>query len=228
MVASRAKPGETVRGVGPRSRDPQAPPITGAILAGGGSRRLGRDKASLPLAGKPLALRVAAALAPLVSSCWLITNHPLAHLELGLPLVTDLWPHQGPVGGLITALFYARTPWVLATAADNPFPAPALLQELAARAAGTSRPAVVCRSPRGLEPFPGLYSVRLLARLTEFLQSDRRPTRFLEVCRPQVIPVEEVQRLDPEGCSFFNLNTPEDVAQAAVWLAARCPTGEGH
>lgn len=216
--------GERGRIPQPRNRDPKASQITGAILAGGGSRRLGRDKAKLKLAGKELALRVAAALAPVVSGCWLITNQPLAHLAFGLPLVTDLWPHQGPVGGLITALFYARTPWILAAAVDNPFPAPAVLNELAALARGTSRPAVVCRSPRGLEPFPGLYSVRLGPRLTEFLKSDRRPTRFLEVCRPQVIPEEAVRRLDPEGCSFFNLNTPEDVAQAAAWWADRCPT----
>jgi molybdopterin-guanine dinucleotide biosynthesis protein A len=205
-----------------RSREALASQITGAILAGGASRRLGRDKALMPLAGKALALRVAAALAPLVSSYWLITNQPLAHAALGLPLVTDLWPHQGPVGGLITALFQARTPWILAAAVDNPFPAPELLKRLVSLSAGTSRPAVVCRSPRGLEPFPGLYAVRLLPRLTDFLQKDRRPTRFLEVCRPLVLSEEEVGRLDPEGCSFFNLNTAAEVARAAAWWAARC------
>jgi molybdopterin-guanine dinucleotide biosynthesis protein A len=201
---------------------PSRPQFTGAILAGGGSRRLGRDKATLQLGGKALALRVSAALAPLVSECWLVTNHPLAHLRLGLPLVTDLWPFQGPVGGLATAMFYARTPWILAVAVDNPFPTSALLAELLEQATRTSRPAVVCLSPRGLEPFPGVYSVRLLPRLREFLQSDRRPTRFLEVCRPQIIAAEELNRLDPEGCSFFNLNTPEEVARAEIWLAARC------
>jgi molybdopterin-guanine dinucleotide biosynthesis protein A len=205
-----------------RSREALASQITGAILAGGASRRLGRDKALMPLAGKALALRVAAALAPLVSSYWLITNQPLAHAALGLPLVTDLWPHQGPVGGLITALFQARTPWILAAAVDNPFPAPELLKRLVSLSAGTSRPAVVCRSPRGLEPFPGLYAVRLLPRLTDFLQKDRRPTRFLEACRPLVLSEEEVGRLDPEGCSFFNLNTAAEVARAAAWWAARC------
>ena len=221
MAAANVQLGGTDQLAPTRSQDPRAQ-STGAILAGGGSRRLGRDKATLELGGQALALRVAAAMAPLVSDCWLITNQPLAHLGLGLPLVTDLWPHQGPVGGLLTALFYARTPWVLAAAVDNPFPVAALIRELAARALKTSRPAVVCRSSWGLEPFPGLYSVRLLPRLTEFLQRDRRPTRFLEVCRPQVISEQEVQRLDPEGRSFFNLNTPEDVARAGAWLAAPC------
>jgi molybdopterin-guanine dinucleotide biosynthesis protein A len=222
MAASDGKSAARRRGIQPPSRDALASHITGAILAGGASRRLGRDKALTPLAGKALALRVADALAPLVSSCWLITNQPLAHAALGLPLVTDLWPFQGPVGGLITALFQARTPWILAAAVDNPFPAPELLAKLAFLSAETSRPAVVCRSPRGLEPFPGLYAVRLLPRLTDFLRQDRRPTRFLEVCRPLVLSEEEVGRLDPEGSSFFNLNTAAEVARATAWWMARC------
>ncbi len=201
-------------------RSPGSAQLSGAILAGGYSRRLGRDKASLPLRGKPLARWVAEALDPVAPECWLITNHPLTHLALGLPLVTDLCPFQGPAGGLLTALFYSRTPWVLAAAVDNPFLAPELVAELAARVAKTSRPAVVCQSPWGLEPFPGLYQVRLLPQLTAFLQSDRRTSRFLSVCRPEVIPPEAVAKLDPDGRSFFNLNTPEDLARAAAWLAS--------
>jgi molybdopterin-guanine dinucleotide biosynthesis protein A len=195
------------------------PWLTGAILAGGFSRRLGQDKAALRLGGTPLALRVAAALAPLTTSRWLVTNHPLAHLAFGLPLIVDLVPFLGPAGGLATALFYSRTPWVLVAAVDNPFLAPALLAELAARAGCASRPAIVCRSLRGLEPFPGVYAVRLLPALRDYLQTDRSPTRFLERCRPQVLSESEVQALDPENRSFFNLNTPRDLAQAAAWMS---------
>ena len=204
---------------GQPERAPGGPHLTGAILAGGFSRRLGQDKAALQLGGKPLALWVHQALAPLVAACWLITNHPLAHQSLGLPLMTDLRPFQGPAGGLLTALFAARTPWVLAAAVDNPFLAPALLAALAARINRTSRPAVVCRSPRGLEPFPGVYSVRLLPALRDFLRADRRPTRFLEICQPQVLSEAEVLALDPEGRSFFNLNTPGDLHRAENMLA---------
>ncbi len=185
---------------------------------------MGRDKATVPLLGKPLARWVAEALAPAVAECWLITNHPETHLALGLPLVTDLWPFQGPAGGLLTALFHSRTPWVLVAAVDNPFLAPDLVTELAARVAKTARPAVVCQSPWGLEPFPGLYHVRLLPLLTDFLQSDRRTSRFLSVCRPETIPPAAVAGLDPDGRSFFNLNAPEDLARATAWLA---PGGRG-
>jgi molybdopterin-guanine dinucleotide biosynthesis protein A len=203
----------------PQCGEPGACRCTGAILAGGFSRRLGQDKVALPLGGKPLALRVYEALSPLVTTCWLVTNQPLAHAALGLPLVTDLRPFQGPAGGLLTAMFYARTPWVLAAAVDNPFLAPALLAELVAQANRTSRPAVVCRSPWGLEPFPGVYAVRLLPALGDFLQGDRRLSRFLEVCHPQILSEAAVLAQDPDGRSFFNLNTPGDRDRAEAWLA---------
>jgi molybdopterin-guanine dinucleotide biosynthesis protein A len=193
--------------------------LTGAILAGGSSRRLGRDKATLKIGGKPLARWVAEALAPVVTDLWLVTNHPQAHLTLGLPLVTDLVPFQGPLGGLATALFYARTPWVLLASADAPFLTPALAAALAGAFGKISRPALVCRSERGLEPFPGLYAVRLLPRVQEFLEGDRSFIAFLERLRPQIWGPEAWGRFDPEGASFLNLNQPEDLARLEAWAA---------
>jgi len=190
---------------------PGATAVTGAILAGGSSRRLGRDKVTLQLGPKPLALWVAEALAPVVADLWVVTNHPQAHLALGLPFVTDLIPFQGPMGGLATALFYARTPWVLVAAADAPFLAPALAAALAAALPKISRAALICRTDRGLEPFPGLYAVRLLPRVQEFLPGQRRFTAFLEGLRPQVWGPEVWGKFDPTGASFFNLNRPEDL-----------------
>lgn len=197
--------------------------ITGVILAGGLSRRLGRDKPSLLLGGRPLALWVAEALAPWVESCWLITNQPQAHLSLGLPLLTDLRPWQGPLGGVQTALFYAPTRLVLAAAADAPFPAAPLLAALVSRAGQGVRTAVVCHTSRGLQPFPGIYSVNILPRLTAFLnEGSRHVKRFLEQCRALTLPPEEVARLDSQGRSFMNLNTPEDL-QAAARLVQENP-----
>lgn len=206
---------------------PSGPPLlTGAILAGGLSRRLGQDKTALRLAGKPLALWVAEALAPVVTKSWLITNQPVAHVVFGLPLATDLQPFLGPAGGILTALGLSRTPWVLVAAVDNPFLAPALLGELAVRARRLSRPAVICRSARGLEPFPGIYATRLMPQLQEFLLAHRRILHFLEIHRPQIITETEVAALDPEGQSFFNLNTPADQARAEACLAGQTSLSE--
>ncbi|MEW6388174.1 MAG: molybdenum cofactor guanylyltransferase [Thermodesulfobacteriota bacterium] len=183
-------------------------------MVGGRSRRLGRDKATLELAGRPLALWVAAALAPVVSELWLVTSQPEVHLALGLPLVTDLYPQQGPLGGLLTALFYARAPWVLVAAADTPFLAPALVAALAGHVGKTAPGAWVCSSARGREPFPGLYATGLLPRLSESLKKERSFQAFLEKSRARVIPPEKVAAWDPQGLSFINLNTPAEVARA--------------
>ncbi len=193
----------------------RGPSLTGVILAGGLSRRLGRDKAALRLHGKPLARWVAEALSPLVAEMWLVTNQPLEHLSLELPLLVDLRPARGPLGGLLTALVFSRTPWVLAASVDSPLLVPALLAALAERAARTARPAVVCQSSRGLEVFPGLFHVRLRTHLEDYLLRERRLRPFVTACRPEVLPPEETVRRDPGGLSFLNCNTPAELAEAA-------------
>jgi len=198
----------------------QGSQITGAILAGGRGRRLGRDKATLTLEGRPLAGWVAAALQPVVADFWFITNTPEAHAGLGLPLLMDLVPYQGALGGLETALFFARTPFVLAVAVDTPLVSPTLLTSLRAMAPGLSRPALVCETPRGLQPFPGLYAVRLLPKLREFLQTDRRLRVFVEQCRPQIVSPADTARRDPAGLSFLNVNTPSDLEQVRQQVAS--------
>lgn len=190
-------------------------PVTGVILAGGLGRRLGQDKATLPFQGKPLAMHVAAALRPWVQELWLLTNQPLLHIRLGLPLMLDLLPFQGPLGGLLTALSFSPTSWVLAAAVDNPLLQPALLEGLRRRAETTTRPAMVAESPRGLEALPGLFHVRLRPRLEDYLaRGERRLRPFVVACRPEVLPREVTGKWDPEGLSFLNVNTPAEVAAA--------------
>ncbi|MBW1918188.1 MAG: molybdenum cofactor guanylyltransferase [Deltaproteobacteria bacterium] len=187
----------------------------GAILAGGESRRLGKDKATQRLAGRPLAQWVAAALAPLVQECWLISNHLQLHLGLDLPLVTDLIPGRGVLGGLLTALFYARPPLVLLAPCDTPFLQTDLLRYLVAQAQGKGVEAVVCQSNRGLEPLPAVFRGRLFSRLEAFLtQGDYRVREFLRHCRTRLVPAETVARFDPQEQSFLNLNTPAELRQA--------------
>jgi len=192
--------------------------VTGAVLAGGLSRRLGRDKATLMLAGKPLALWAAERLAPLVGALWLVTNTPLLHMDLGLPMVSDLVANQGPLGGVRTALFYSRTPWVLAVSVDNPFLTDEALARLIGLAAKTGRAAVVCRSDHGLQPFPGLYHIRLLERLGEYLQERLHVRPFLEKIRPEIMPAEVLGGPEVQHRCFFNLNTGKDLRTAEVWI----------
>ncbi len=195
--------------------------ITGAVLVGGRSRRLGRDKAGLLLAGRPLAHWVMAAVSPLVDECWLITNQPLEHLGLGFPLLIDVMPGRGALGGLLSSMLVARGSHVLLSACDTPFLQPALLAAMINQARQGNQDAVVCRSSRGLEPLPGVFSCRLLLRLQAQVQGeDLRLRTLLNSCRTKILSPEEVARYDAAELSFFNINTGEDAAKAAALVSA--------
>ncbi len=192
------------------------PLITAAVLAGGYSRRLGRDKAGLPFAGRPLSGWVAAALQPFVAEIWLSTNHPLTHLCLGYPCVLDLWPGRGPLGGLLSVMLVAQGEWVLLAACDAPFLQPALLRAMIQQTGKKGLEVVVCQSSRGLEPLPGLFHCRLRERLEALVSQGPAPLRALvQACRTLILPPEEVRRSDPEERSFININTPQDLEAAA-------------
>ena len=93
-----------------------------AIIAGGQSRRMGRDKAFVDLGGKALIQRVVERSADLgQSETILITNKPAQYAHLGLPMHRDILPDKGSLGGIYTALARANNPDVLVLACDMPF-----------------------------------------------------------------------------------------------------------
>lgn len=195
--------------------------ITGAILVGGRSRRLGRDKATFPLAGRPLARWLTDALSPLVHKCWLVSNQPLKHLELGLPLLIDVLPGRGALGGLLSVMLLTNGSHVFLSACDTPFVQPALLKAMLAQVR-RGVDAVVCRSSKGLEPLPGLFSCRLLPIIqTQIHSGDLRLRTLLNSCRTKILPPEEVRRADPHELSFININTAADAARAAEMAIGR-------
>src|SRR5687768_17502736 len=97
-----------LRGTGNRMRD-----VSIAILAGGKSRRMGQNKSFVPLHGRPLIEHILDQLATLELPTCIVTNEPDAYVHYGLPLVTDVVPDQGALGGLYTALRWSPTPYVL-------------------------------------------------------------------------------------------------------------------
>jgi len=107
----------------------------------------------------------------------------------------------------------------LAASVDNPFLSVEVLTALASRAATTRRAAVVYRSDQGLEPFPGLYHVRLRERLDDYVKTRRHVRPFLEKIRLEILPLEALAGSGSQTRSFFNLNTPEDLRRAEAWLA---------
>ena len=99
------------------------------IQAGGESLRMGHDKALMPFCGEPLIERILRRLNGLADEVCLTTNRPLAaKLQyLGLPVIADIHPGKGALGGLYTALSAASNPEVIVVACDMPFVNPRLL-----------------------------------------------------------------------------------------------------
>src|SRR5437867_5631656 len=96
--------------------------VTGVIQAGGQSTRMGgRPKALIELGGRPIIARVLAALAPAVDDLLVVTNTPDLYAFLDLPMVPDVFPDHGSLGGLYSGLAAARGDAAFTVACDMPF-----------------------------------------------------------------------------------------------------------
>ena len=186
-------------------------------------------KALLDLAGRSVIAHVIDRLRALVSKTYLVVNEPDSYRFLGLPLVQDVEPFQGPLVGLYSGLKACRAPWVLVVACDTPFLEPGLLQLLlTGPRAGLILLPVAEGEP---QPFPGLYSARCTGPIEELLKAGRKAMRdFIAATPHSVMDEPEVRRLDPELRSFFSLNTRDDYRRAQQLLATTKPrnAGSGH
>lgn len=194
-------------------------PLSAAILAGGQSRRMGRDKASLQLGGQALIERVLAAVRPLGCPSFVVARQATDHAHLGLPVYPDLYPGTGPLGGLYTALRHSSTPALLLLACDLPFLTPEFLRFLV-ESLGQHQ-AAVPQNPEGLHPLCAAYAASCLPAVERLLsQGERRMYTLCHQLDLRVLSPEKWQPFDPHGLLFSNLNTPEEYERAQALLGA--------
>jgi molybdopterin-guanine dinucleotide biosynthesis protein A len=180
------------------------------VLVGGRSSRMGRDKALLPFRGGSLAQWTAGLAAQAAGKATLV-GPPERYADLGFRVIPDLFPREGPLGGIITALRDSSSEWNLILACDMPeIGAPLLtrLMDLATQSgADVLLPLTVENRP---EPLCAVYRRACLPALeTAFAGGVRKVTAALEAMRTLRLPVEEVAQ-------FQNVNTPEDWAGYAA------------
>ena len=186
-----------------------------AVLAGGQSRRMGRDKALLQLGDQTLIERVLAAARPL-GYPRVIIGDPAAYAYLGLPVHPDLRPGLGPLGGLYTALSTTAAP-VLLLACDLPFLTPDFLRHLIDRRG--PHQAVVPHTATGLQPLCALYEPSCLAAVEAAIQADQLGMRdLLSNLNLDLIREKDWRPYDERGLLFANLNAPEEYERAQAAL----------
>lgn len=182
---------------------------TGVVLAGGSSRRMGRDKAALALEGETLLARVVRRLASATREVIVVGPPERAQLVPGVRVVTDARPGLGPLGGIYSGLLAAVTPYVFVVACDMPFVNPALVHYLLSLAPSTD--VVVPRTPRGTEQLHAVYARTCLPVMASRLDAGYLAVaRLYHLLRVRVVEPTEWAAYDPAGLSMLNINTPEE------------------
>lgn len=192
------------------------------VLAGGQSRRLGRDKRRLRLwgaNGPTLLEHTVAMAATLCAEVVVVLNDPEGWPCLPAAIIGDCYPDGGALGGVASALEVIATPFALVLACDMPLLNPSLLAAMVAvpRAYDLLVPSSpqpgASRNPFGVEPLHAIYARSCLAPMQRALSAgERQVTCFFPHVRVSYLDAAIVRHHDPDGHSFLSVNTPEQLA----------------
>jgi len=186
--------------------------LSGLLLAGGGSVRMGRDKTASDFLfdGEPLVARVARRLAEACDDVLVASGDGTRMAWLGVPQVADAVTGSGPLGGLVAGIGRVSHHLVAAVAGDMPFASPAILRLLASRAEGFD--AVLPVSDRGLEPLHAVYARSAGPGLARALREGRLAVRdAVGGLRVRLVEPSEWREADPSGRFAWNVNAPGDL-----------------
>lgn len=187
--------------------------VSSVILAGGQSRRMAVNKAFLKVGGRPIIERAIEQVSLVGKEVILVANTPDEYEHLGYPIVPDVYPGKGSLGGIYSGLRAASNPYVLVVACDMPFLNASLLRYMVLLAPGHD--IVVPRIEQGIEPLHALYSKACLPVMKQCLQQNNlKIVTFYSQVRVRYVEQKDIEILDPRHLSFFNVNTQDDLKWA--------------
>jgi len=201
--------------------DCELAPASGILLAGGKSRRMGgANKALLRIGGRRIVERAASTLCNVFQEVLLITNSPEDFQFLGLPMLRDLIPGRGSLGGLYTGLRACKAAYGFLAGCDMPFLSADVIRYMLDMVKGFD--VVLPRVSGGLEPLHAVYSRECLPHIEEALQhKDLKILNFLNKVRVREVSEKDLSTFDPELRFIMNVNTPQDLQRAQDYLM--CP-----
>jgi molybdopterin-guanine dinucleotide biosynthesis protein A len=190
--------------------------MTGVILAGGKSSRMGTNKAFLDLGGKKIIQRVIDVFLTLFDEIIIISNEPDLYKSWGFKVVPDILPERGSLGGIYTGIVTASQHQAFFAACDMPFLNQSFIRYMIDQAPECDviiphAPTEENSSSDGLHPLHAIYSKVCIKPIAQLLEKNIfKIIRFFPEVRVKRITQEEIQKFDPQLLSFFNANTPED------------------
>src|SRR5581483_11339470 len=182
----------------------------GFVLVGGASRRMGQDKALLPLNGRPLLHRTIRLLRPSVAEVALI-GPTARYAGFGVPVIEDAVPRRGPLSALCAGLKRTAHPWNLFLACDLPLLEEGFLRFLVQEAFASSAQAVVPRTSDGWQPLCAAYRRECLPEMERLLsERDAGIVEALEMLQVEALTPERIRQAGFSERIFRNINTPAD------------------
>lgn len=201
--------------------------VTGVLLAGGKSRRMGEDKRYLVVGDETLLERGLGVLRSVFQEVLVVIAQDSSPVGIDARVVRDLVPECGSLGGLYTGLMRATTPCIFVVACDMPFLDRAVIAQFTSRSATAD--IVMAKLAARLHPMHALYGKRCLPLLEQMIQA--RQLKIQELVshaslRVQYVTEMDLLAIDPSGRSFQNVNTPADLEAARSLLARVPPPGQ--
>jgi molybdopterin-guanine dinucleotide biosynthesis protein A len=189
--------------------------VTGVLLAGGKSRRMGEDKRFTLVGRQTLFERSSAVLCELFAQVCVVIAQDSPSLQVEVPVIRDLIPDCGSLGGLYTGLRQTKTQHIFLAACDMPFLNPEVIRYMVRLK--DQADIVISRWATRLQPTHAVYGRGCLPVIEEMMNRRNRKIHSMishPALRVRVIDEQEITRIDRDGRSLFNVNTPSDLQRA--------------
>jgi molybdopterin-guanine dinucleotide biosynthesis protein A len=184
--------------------------ITGIILSGGQSIRMGENKAFIVIDGIPIINRIHNVFKKLFQEVLIITNEKELFSLIDARIYADLIPNRGVLGGLYSGLFFSSFSHSFCVACDMPFLKESVIEFLINSI--NDFDVIVPKTVDGLQPLHAIYSKNCLQAIKRVIdQGGYKVLDFYPLVKIKVVEEQEFYYLDPERESFINVNTPEQL-----------------
>lgn len=194
--------------------------VTGVILAGGTSTRMGKNKALLEVNGTPIIALTYRTLAALFHDVIIVTNSPGDYDFIPCRKVPDIYPGIGSVAGLHSALAHSRTKSTFVTACDMPFVDSRIVRHLHALQEN-QYDAVIPFSKGGQEPLHALYTAQCRETFESAIKSgERKILDILPRLKTRLVLYDEMKIIEGAETAFLNVNTPEEYGAISSYVSS--------
>jgi molybdopterin-guanine dinucleotide biosynthesis protein A len=184
--------------------------ITGIILSGGKSIRMGENKAFIQIEGVPIIKRIYDLFKELFQEVIIVTNQKDLFSNFNSKIYSDIIPGKGALGGLYTGIFFSSFQHSFCVACDMPFIKRSLVQYLIESIDNAD--VIVPRTSDGLQPLHAIYSKNCLDPMRRMI--DQGKSKIIDIyseVNVKIVDEKDFHCFDPRGESFINVNTPEEL-----------------